>query len=65
MTNVWLVALLTLTLPADYQPESNVTQAFSMPGPPGTKNERSPRFVSITTANSSERIPGATLHASH
>jgi hypothetical protein len=37
MTNVWLVAILTLTLPADYQPQSNVTQSFSVPGPPGTK----------------------------
>lgn len=37
MATVWLVALLSLTLPAEYRLQSNTTQAFPMPGPPGTK----------------------------
>ena len=37
MTTVWLVAILSLTLPSEYQPRSTRTQAFPLPGPPGTK----------------------------
>lgn len=36
MTTVWLVAILSLTLPSEYRPESSRTQPFPIPGPPGT-----------------------------
>lgn len=40
MTTVWLVAILSLTLPSEYRPRSNTTQSFPVPGPPGmTTNE--------------------------
>jgi hypothetical protein len=37
MTTVWLVAILSLTLPSEYQPRSTRTQSFPLPGPPGTR----------------------------
>ena len=41
MTTVWLVAILSLTLPNTYQPRDSTTQSFPLPGPPGmtTKQE--------------------------
>ena len=35
MNAVWLIAILTLTLPSEYVPRSSRTQSFAMPGPPG------------------------------
>jgi hypothetical protein len=37
MTTIWLVAILSLTLPSEYQLRSNTTQSFPLPGPPGMK----------------------------
>jgi hypothetical protein len=41
MTTVWLVAILSLTLPNTYQLRSSTTETFPLPGPPGmtTKEE--------------------------
>jgi hypothetical protein len=41
VTTVWLVAILSLTLPNAYQLRSSTTESFPMPGPPGmtTKEE--------------------------
>ncbi len=36
MTTVWLVAILSLTLPSEYVLRSNRMQSFPLPGPPGT-----------------------------
>ena len=35
MNAVWLIAVLTLTLPSEYVPRSSRTQSFALPGPPG------------------------------
>lgn len=35
MTTVWLVAILSLTLPDAYQLRSSTTESFPLPGPPG------------------------------
>ena len=41
MNTVWLIAILTLTLPSEYAPRSSRTQSFALPGPPGmTTNEQ-------------------------
>ena len=37
MTTVWLVAILSLTLPSEDQLRSNRTESFPLPGPPGMK----------------------------
>jgi hypothetical protein len=37
MTTVWLVAILSLTLPSEYQLRSNRTESFPLPGPPGMR----------------------------
>jgi hypothetical protein len=37
MTTVWLVAILSLTLPSEYQLRSNNTDSFPVPGPPGMR----------------------------
>jgi hypothetical protein len=40
MTTVWLVAILSLTLPNAFQLRSSTTESFPIPGPPGmTTNE--------------------------
>lgn len=41
MTTVWLVAVLSLTLPNSYQLRSSTAENFPLPGPPGmtTKQE--------------------------
>lgn len=36
MTTVWLVAILSLTLPNTHQLRSSTTETFPLPGPPGT-----------------------------
>jgi len=37
MTTVWLVAILSLTLPSEYQPRATRTETFPLPGPAGAK----------------------------
>lgn len=41
LTTVWMVAILSLTLPNAYQLRSSTTESFPIPGPPGmtTKEE--------------------------
>lgn len=35
MTTVWLIAILSLTLPSEYRARSSTTESFPVPGPPG------------------------------
>jgi hypothetical protein len=37
MTTVWLVAILSLTLPSEYQLRDTRTESFPVPGPPGMR----------------------------